>query len=184
MTIAAIFLILMVAVRIYRGRNFNKGSRPMGWALAVLGGVTLAWTTDPATIRFVAASSALAFWCIGAGYDGWDKYWPMALRSLPAAGIIPLAVAAQWFGVDASGALAAVVMCFCANVTQVPIRRLQHRIDQAGHRSDCAVNNAPAYAPGSCDCGQNFKGNATAIFAEGWEAMWVAGAIVVLARGG
>lgn len=33
------------------------------------------------------------------------------------------------------------------------IAALEQETSCCGHRSDCAVHNAPAYEPGPCDCG-------------------------------
>ena len=92
---------LFVALRIYRGRDYNKGSRPLTWAFGAFLGAYPFLDGGWPQVVLGGAVGALATWCIvwsykNAGGD-WHDYKSMAVRSTPAAFIPVVCIAAELF---------------------------------------------------------------------------------------
>lgn len=164
MTYFAFCIAVMVAWRLYDGRGYPF-SEAASWVIGVaLGAFTFGVGVTWWQMLHGAGVGVLATWCIVRGYNGWDDYRVMLFRSLPALFIIPWCVAAHLlFGVPLSPAVAAVItfMCIAANVTEVPLRRWQHRMDAT----------LPSKRP--------FFAKWSAHISEGYEAAWIGAAIAV-----
>lgn len=160
-------VIWTIILRLYRGRDINKFSRPLTWATGTIVGAT-SWGFDASWGQMVygAAIGALATWCIVWTYkntpEGWRNYKSMLIRTTPAAGIPVVVVAASLLGLQVGPfeAVCVPVMCLIANLTQIPWRRLQQSVE--------TWTKQPWY------------GKYMAHIAEGYEAMWVGSAIVLI----
>lgn len=122
-------VLMFMVWRWYDGRGYRL-SEVIGWALgAGLGATTFGFDVSWQQMAYGACVGVLATWCIVKGYDGWNVYRPMLIRSLPATLIPPVAVVAGLLGLDVSSfhAVAVPAMCLAANLTQVPLRRWQDR---------------------------------------------------------
>jgi len=178
-------IIATIIWRVYDGRGYRL-SEAMGWTLAFILGSVISVGHDAPTGLYNIAVSVIAFWCIIRGYDrtvdpeGWRSYRVMAWRSLPAVLILPIAMGHFWATGRFLGDFVLITaMCFAANLTQVPLRRYQLRLealeDARRKRFIAEGGFMDDYKPG-------LIARYIAHFCEGWEAAWIGAAIAL--RGG
>lgn len=119
-------IIALVSWRLYDGRGYPL-SEIMGWVLGVgLGAFSTGYGNEWYEWFYGAGAGAIIIWTIIKGYDGWDEYKAMFIRSTPSLLLIPWCIVWQTFN---TWTIALVVLCFAANITEVPIRRWQHRTE-------------------------------------------------------
>lgn len=173
--------------RLYDGRGYPK-SEIMGWALACLIAAGFAYGLPIADWGHALAVCLLAFSCMILGYDrtitdggddnGWRSYRSMLWRSRLAAGIPIVGVIAAQFGatVSAYDLVMLPVLCVLANVTEVPFRRYQLRLEaiETARRKQFIADGGSAfdYKPG-------LVARYIAHWCEAWEAAWIGTALAL-----
>jgi len=163
------YVIGLVLWRLYDGRGYRL-SEIIGWFLALAAGALVFGLAVPwQQMVYGGGMGIVAVWCMVKGYNGWDQYLPMFRRSLPALLMFPWGfVCQEGLGADVNflTLTIVVILCFAANVTEVPIRRWQHRMDAKWGGKPKSEIPLPA--------------RFTAHIAEGWEAVIIAIALALL----